>query len=93
MNAHQKKVFDEVPGMYQVHYAKAYAGTSRKASITAFCLHCVGNSRADITNCTSWACPLHPVRPYQRAENVADNALETIGGAGVAPEHSQGEPA
>jgi hypothetical protein len=53
--------------------------------MTKFLLHCVGNSRADITNCTALACPLHPVRPYQRAENVADNELETSQAGQVIP--------
>ena len=35
-------------------------------AIKAFCLSCVGDSRRDITNCTSRQCPLYPVRPYQK---------------------------
>lgn len=39
--------------------------TSLRASITAFCWLCVGESRKEVTNCTAKNCPLYNVRPWQ----------------------------
>jgi hypothetical protein len=36
-----------------------------RGAIKAFCLHCVGDKRADVTSCTAYACPLYRYRPYQ----------------------------
>jgi hypothetical protein len=51
---------------------RAYDGNSRAAGIKAFCLRCVGYLRAEVTNCTSWGCPLHPYRPYQAGQDVEE---------------------
>ena len=50
--------------------AKENPKSLRKA-ITAKCWDCVGagadpNPRAEIRHCPDTACPLHPVRPYQK---------------------------
>lgn len=45
---------------------RAFDGTaSPRQAIKAKCLACVGFIRADVTNCTSSLCELHPYRPYQ----------------------------
>jgi hypothetical protein len=45
---------------------KAQKRTSPMMAIKAFCNNCVGDIRADITNCTSLKCPLYIYRPYQK---------------------------
>ena len=48
-------------------YYRATLGlTSPRMAIKAFCLECIGWDRAEITNCTSFACPLYLYRPYQK---------------------------
>lgn len=69
MNKHQLAKIEGVPAHYRKIYERAYAGTSRSAAIKAFCLDCVGFSRADITSCTAKACPLYSYRPYQHGED------------------------
>lgn len=45
----------------------ARAGTASKAdAIKAFCILCVGEVKADVTNCTAKSCPLYAYRPYQK---------------------------
>lgn len=39
--------------------------TSLRKAITAFCWLCVGESRKEVTNCTTKNCPLYKVRPWQ----------------------------
>lgn len=48
-------------------YLKATRGkASPRIAIKAFCMECVGWSRAEVTNCTGFACPLWMYRPFQR---------------------------
>jgi len=44
---------------------KARKNISPMQAIRNFCNECVGNIRSDVTNCTSFKCPLHIYRPYQ----------------------------
>lgn len=46
--------------------------TSLRASITAFCWLCVGESRKEVTNCTAKNCPLYKVRPWQSKGDSED---------------------
>lgn len=66
MNDRQKAAISEALPAYRCVLEKAYSGASKTAGVKAFCLRCVGFSRAEIRNCTSYACPLHPYRPYRR---------------------------
>ena len=61
------EVFEEsVSVMYRGAYQKALnAECSPREAIKAFCLHCVGYARVDVTNCTAPRCPLFQFRPYQ----------------------------
>ena len=67
-NAHQQAVIADAPSVYRTIFIKAYTTGSKSAGIKAFCLHCVGYTREDIRNCTSYGCPLYPHRPYQDEE-------------------------
>jgi hypothetical protein len=67
----QQKVLETMPS-YRKIMARALSGeASPRQAIKAFCLHCVGDVRLEITNCTASACPLFAYRPYQ-----ADNGVE-----------------
>ena len=44
---------------------KALKKTTPTMAIKNFCIACV-DSRSDITNCTSYKCPLYIYRPYQK---------------------------
>jgi hypothetical protein len=74
MNKWQVKVLNECPGLYRPTLERAYAGKSRNAAIRAFCLRCVGFMRNEVRDCTSFACPLHPYRPYQVENDPEDEA-------------------
>ena len=66
VNDHQKAHLETVGPMYSGIVRKAYEGeASPRAAIKAFCLYCTGYDRATVADCTSFACPLHPYRPYQ----------------------------
>lgn len=67
------KTLEGVPGKYRAVYVKAYSGNSKAAALKAFCLFCTGNMVKEVRNCSSWACPLHPYRPYQ-AEGEEDGS-------------------
>lgn len=54
-----------MPAIYRAGYLKALAGRSPKAAIKAHCLECVGWQRAEVTRCSSLACPLYGYRPFQ----------------------------
>ncbi len=41
---------------------------NRKLSINAFCWECIGESIAEIRDCTAIDCALWYVRPYQKKE-------------------------
>lgn len=65
-DARGEKFREDVPQSYRRVYQTALLGNgSPRSAIKAFCLRCVGYTRADITGCTSYACPLHKFRPYQ----------------------------
>ncbi|MEM5296947.1 hypothetical protein VSR82_21775 [Burkholderia sp. JPY481] len=52
--------------MYRGVKERAFAGgASPRQAIKAFCLYCMGDLRAEVRDCTSYACPLHAYRPYQ----------------------------
>lgn len=60
----------QTPLLYQAGLRRAYAGTaSPRSAIKAFCLQCVGEVRADVTNCLAYGCPLWTYRPYQAGED------------------------
>lgn len=72
MTPRQAKQLEDVPPMYQGTIGKAYEGKcSPRAAIKAFCLHCTGYERVQVTNCTSLACPLWLFRPFQAVEKQA----------------------
>ena len=54
------------------HFVAAYAGKSRKAAITAFCVQCNGFDRDAIRQCSARACTLYPYRPYARERRSRD---------------------
>ena len=61
------------PLMYRGVKERAYAGTAPpRAAIKAFCLHCTGDQRNEIRDCTSYACPLREYRPYQEGDAAYD---------------------
>ena len=72
MNKWQEKAVNDAPSASQATLTRAYAGRSRNAAIRAFCMRCVGYARSEVRDCTSWACPLHPYRPYQRDDEPDD---------------------
>jgi hypothetical protein len=43
-------------------WKRAMKGNSRKSSIRAFCLMCVGGNAKDVRDCASVDCPLHKFR-------------------------------
>jgi len=45
-------------------YLKAMKGGSRSMAIKAHCLECVGWDRGEVRECTGYACPLYPYRPF-----------------------------
>ncbi len=64
---------EDIPETSRALFQKALNGTcSPRQAIKAFCLRCVGYSRADVTNCTAWKCPLHRYRPFQDRPEVDD---------------------
>ena len=65
MNKWQELVVSEAPTSAKATMSRAFSGKSKTAGIRAFCLRCVGYSRSDIRDCTSYGCPLHPYRPFQ----------------------------
>jgi hypothetical protein len=55
---------------------RAYGGQSKAAGVKAFCLRCTGYSREDVKDCTAYACPLWPYRPYQQDGEPDDDRGE-----------------
>ena len=45
--------------------------TTPMQAIKQFCLSCVGDIRAEVTNCTARQCPLYIYRPYQKGDDDA----------------------
>lgn len=72
---------DEVPPLYRAGFLRAVAGkASPRGAIKAFCLECVGWSRADVRACTAPACPLYPYRPFQGDGPSEGSATDDGGG-------------
>ena len=66
LNEAQKAAISEASTLYKKVMEKAYKGTaSPRSAIKAACLACVGYTRADVTACTGYSCPLWAYRPYQ----------------------------
>jgi len=70
-------VVSEVAPSKLNHYRKAYAQKSLRSSITAKCLECVSFESAEVRRCTSTACPLHSVRPYQKERSHRNQTEKT----------------
>lgn len=70
LNSKRAKAINErrvlMPSSCRRLYDKATSGKSLRASIDSHCLECMGYSRSGIRSCTSYACSLYAVRPYQR---------------------------
>lgn len=72
MNHHQIARIIQIEHSSPVYTAitrKAYEGNSKAAAIKAKCLDCCCWQRVEISNCTAFACPLHPYRPYQNNQD------------------------
>lgn len=71
----------DIPKKYRNTYDKAISGRSLRSAIKAHCLECVCWQRDEVRLCTSLACPLWAVRPYQEilpnAHNEAFGAVES----------------
>lgn len=79
MNDRQKQELATVGPMYAGIVQRAYEGkASPRGAIKAFCLYCTGYERAEVTNCTSLACPLYPYRPYQKDAADDESVAEAI---------------
>lgn len=65
----------DMPKLYRAIYDRAVRGRSLRACINSFCLECVSWQRREIAVCTSLACPLYAVRPYQCSQNPPDGGL------------------
>lgn len=68
-----KKRRADMPKAYRGIYDKAMSGQSRAAAIHSFCLECVGWQREEVRQCTAYACPLFPYRPYGGAQDPTDS--------------------
>jgi hypothetical protein len=72
----QAKAVADAPMTCRNILSRAYAGEAApRQAIKAFCLRCVGYVRADVSDCTAWACPLHPYRPYQTGSTGAEASV------------------
>lgn len=74
-----KDVAESAPSKLS-HFQKAYRGGSLRAAITANCLYCVQYDVAAIRKCTSYACPMYNVRPYQSPTEKAGRDNSQAGG-------------
>ena len=72
LNPRQRAVLQEAPTTCRGVLERAYGGKSKAAGIKAFCLRCVGYVRNDVRDCTSYGCPLHPYRPFQKDDEAED---------------------
>lgn len=59
----------DMPKIYRATYDRAVSGKSLRACINAFCSECTQWQRVEVRLCTSLACPLYAVRPYQGSSN------------------------
>lgn len=66
MDARREKALSDAPESAKGALAGAFSGSaSPRKAIKAMCLSCVGFERKEITNCSSFACPLWEYRPFQ----------------------------
>ena len=65
----------QIPKLYRGIYDKAVKGRSRKASMHAFCLECVGFQIKEVYLCTDLGCALYPYRPRSRVSPVAPQSV------------------
>lgn len=54
-----------IPKTQKKLFAGAYSGKSKAKALKAKCLHCCNFQRAEVTACTTFACPLWSYRPFQ----------------------------
>ena len=77
-----EKTISEAPESVQNTLRQAFSGSaSPRKAIKAMCLACVGYDRKEVTNCSSFACPLWKYRPFQLAgkdDPLVKSALDTI---------------
>ena len=78
MNESQLKVLNDVPALYRTTFERAFDGKSKSAGIKGFCLACVGYLRNDVRDCSSFVCPLHPHRPYQKKKSKKIPAITGV---------------
>ena len=65
----RQRRIEQTSAMYRGVMRRALEGkASPRQAIKAFCLHCVGDVRERVTDCTAYACPLYQYRPYRREE-------------------------
>ncbi len=84
-----------VPVSARRTYRLAVEGRSFRAAVKAFCHECVGWQRQEVTLCTSLACPLWAVRPFQPSQNVQDGPFSEPGRDGGASDEeslAEGSP-
>jgi len=68
MDKRVAKVISEAPISTQGALREAFSGAaSPRRAIKAMCLTCVGFDRLEVTNCSSYGCPLWKYRPFQDA--------------------------
>jgi len=76
-----------MPSSYRGIYKRAMTGKSRKASMQAFCLECMGWLRVEVARCTAPACPLYPYRPaYADQDAATDAATAALAAPGATSE-------
>jgi hypothetical protein len=68
----RRETLAHVPSRYRGIYERAWEGNSKAAAIKAFCLHCTGDQRNEIRDCTSYACPLREYRPTRPKASCVD---------------------
>jgi len=67
MNEKVQKYLTTVPALSKGIMTRAFAKEGPKSNvIRAKCLDCCHFDRNEITNCTTFTCPLHVWRPYQK---------------------------
>lgn len=77
----------DMPKVYRGIYDRAVSGKSLRACINSFCLECVCWQKKEVRLCTSLACSMYAVRPYQKkAVKPAHSSKEASEGSDFAPE-------
>jgi hypothetical protein len=73
-------------------------GVSLRGAINAMCRECIhdpiggfGNWREQVTACTSYKCPLFPVRPLTTGRYAPEKAVFSASEARSAPEQYHGK--